>query len=57
MEDTAFDGQFYVAVYFAEFCIIISITALWVCRIEIISSTSTSEDAVFAIEFSTFDGK
>ena len=56
MEFATINGQFNVAIYLAEFLIIVRVTIVCFGSIVIISSTSTSKDAVFAIEFSTIDG-
>ena len=56
MEFAAINGQLNIAIYLTEFLIIVRGTTVCFGSIVIISSTSTSEDAVFAIEFSTIDG-
>ena len=57
VEGTAINGQLNIAIYLTEVSIISSSTTLWVFRIVIISSTSTSEDTFTAIEFAAIDDK
>ena len=57
MEFATINGQFNVAIYLTKLFIIVRITIVCIGSIVIISSTSTSKDAVFAIEFTTIDGK
>ena len=57
MEFTAINGQLYVAIYLAEVSIVCCSATFIVFSIVIIRTTSTSEDAFTAIEFTTIDGK